>query len=211
LSKLLTESEELLKISESDFQKMIQKEPLEILRDRELRMESVVREFAKMPHHQAKIRELKLKLTQEIAKRDVELRKEQQKIENQQTEKIAKEHIFDFRDVRYSISSMVRSLMALGVEKVPLNTLQWNIPTDTTLEIRTASGNKGKFDFTKIPLSLWKTILEQPFTPIYLTLESMGMHDKKNKPIPIWSDQSDYSKVAQQRPHPSTVIAIMRV
>jgi hypothetical protein len=76
-------------------------------------------------------------------------------------------------DLRYN-SDHATSLKS-GI--ISLNACQWKKPTDTMITVKLANGEELKFDLTTMPQPLLKTVLNNPFSPIFVPTVHGAMKD----------------------------------
>jgi hypothetical protein len=146
-----------------------------------------------------------------IRKKELEEKQQQDRQDATFSEKTAKKHIHEDKDVRICYDSVIPRMQALGTEHVPTNSTQWLRPSSTEIEIPCQSGKVRKFDLTKIPVSLWRQLEQNKLAPVFFTVEAGGMIDEKGNSVPVWSNQKDYSVVTKQRQVSATVMALMVV
>jgi len=160
--------------------------------------------------HQALIKKETL-LANIIRKKEIEEKQQQDTQDAAFSEKTAKKHVHEDKDIRICFDSVIPRMQALGTEHVPTNSTQWLRPSSTEIEIPCQSGKVRKFDLTKIPVSLWRQLEKNKLAPVFFTIESSGMIDEKGNSVPFWSNQKDYNVVVKQRQISATVMALMVV
>jgi hypothetical protein len=206
-------------ISLKDLEKIVEKEPLLELRERVMMVDKAVRKMEmpalSTPTERIKLRENMLSkanlMRQIIAIKEGEQKRIHDKQELEFSEKSAKTHVHDKKDLRYCSEPAIVRMASEGTTIVPHDVVQWLTPTSTELEFLCQSGKKRKLDLTKIPASLWRTLEEKSMRPIFLTVESSGMIDKKGNRLGLWSDQENYESVMSQKQISATVVALMVV
>jgi hypothetical protein len=206
-------------ISIKDLEHICEKEPLMELRERVMMVDKAVRKMEMptlaTPTERIKIREDMLSkanlMRQIIAIKEGEQKQNYDKQEREFSEKRAKTHVHDKKDLRYCSEPAIIRMASEGTTSVPHDVVEWLTPTSTTLEFLCQSGKKKKLDLTKIPASLWRTLEEKSMRPVFLTVETSGMIDKKGNHLGLWSDQEHYESVMTQKQISATVVALMVV
>lgn len=202
-----------------ELEKICEKEPLIELRERVMMVDKAVRTM-EMPSLATPTERIELRknmlskanlMRQIIAIKEGEQKQKHDKQELEFSEKSAKTHVHDKKDLRYCSEPAIIRMASEGTTSVPHDVVQWLTPQSTELEFLCQSGKKRKLDLTKIPASLWRTLEEKSMRPIFLTVESSGMIDKKGNRLGLWSDQEHYENVMTQKQISATVVALMVV
>jgi len=202
-----------------ELEKICEKESLIELRERVMSVDKAIRTM-QMPTLSTPIEKIDLRknmlskanlMRQIIAIKEGEQKQKHDKQELEFSEKSAHAHVHDKKDLRYCSEPAIIRMASEGTTRVPHDVVQWLTPTSTTLEFLCQSGKRRKLDLTKIPASLWRTLEEKSMRPIFLTVESSGMVDKKGNRLGLWSDQEHYESVMSQKQISATVVALMVV
>jgi hypothetical protein len=202
-------------ISLKELEKICQKEPLTELRERAMMVDKAVRNMEmpalSTPTERVKLREEMLSkanlMRSIILKKEEEQKQEQQKQDSQNIEKILEEQL---ANLRYSSGDTIRRMENMGVMNVPIDAVQWQKVTSTTIEVKCQSGKTRKLDLKRILPQALTRLLQKPFVPMFFILEPEGMISE-GEPVQYWSDQKDFAKVMAQRQVQRTVLALMWV
>lgn len=205
--------EELLKISEKDFEKEAEKiiivdlnariEKFQgILKKNDLGIPSLIgsevmpqrQKLSSLLHILVSVRDRKEKERYELGKKEKEQWKEQ----------YLREHLGDFRFITGTEAEHVMR------GDFTINTVPWTAPQSTEFEIMAVSGHKIKIILKKlIAPSTLQMLIDHPLSPVYLVLEPTGAY-QRGKPLGPWVsgdwDQTRGIEILQ-----GTMIALMKV
>jgi hypothetical protein len=206
--------EEILKISEKDFEKECEKNQIidlsariekfqGILKKPDLNMPSLLgseitprrQKLSSLLHILESVRNRKEKERYELGKNEKERWKDQALREN-------------LHDLRYAFGVPVDHLIH---QTFTMDVIEWKKPESTEFEIDTVSGHKLKIDLRKIisPSTL-QMLLAKSFSPIYLLVEQGGGYDRHGNKLGYFQsgewDQSHGNEIRA-----GTTFAIMRV
>jgi hypothetical protein len=148
----------------------------------------------------------------DIKTKKIEEEKEQiKKQDGEYSQQSAKRHVDVDKDVRICTEPITTTMRILGTREISFDALHLITPTETVLSIPCQSGKNRKFDLATIPARYWHMMEEHKMAPLYFTIESGGMLDKKGNAVPIWSNQKDYGATIGQKQIDPTVLMIMVV
>lgn len=207
--------EEILRISEKEFEKEVEKTQIidliarierfqGILKKPDLNMPSLVGSEITPRRH--KLSSLLRILIATRDRKDVE-RYEKSKTEKEQWKDRYLENKETLRDIRYVAGSEANHLMIgdFTIDAVGLQT-----PTSTEFEITAVSGHRIKINLKKIisPTTL-QMLIDHPLTPVFLTVEATGAYQHGKKLGYYVSGEWDQTRGIEIRA--GTMIAIMKV
>jgi hypothetical protein len=203
-------------VSLKDLEKICEKEPLTELRERAMMVDKAVRNMEMpaltTPTERLKLREEMLSkanlLKQIIAIKQNEENQERFKLDAQYVEKTVCEQL---PNLRQASGDGINRMQREGTMRVPIDAVEWDRVTNTTIEIKCQSGKMRKLDLKKLNPQTLRRLTEKAFVPMFFILEPEGMVDAHREPVKLWSNQSEYQTVMSQRQVSRTVLALMWV
>ena len=186
IEELLEEFEAMKKIPELNFRNVIEKEPLDQLRERRFRIEAFLRETKDHPLAHQKIVTLSTLLLQEIAKRETEQFEQQRKNMVDWVKREVPKHLPHLRLIT-DCALVHRLLHGMSTPESIANA--WITPTSTTVECTLIQEKrKVKIDLLKlISPPHWKQILSSPLETFYFPVQPPSQTaTRKGKFVGIW-------------------------
>jgi hypothetical protein len=197
---LLEEMEQYLKLDPNTFKKTVEKEPLNVLRERSIQLEMFIREAKSQPIHQNKLINLSQLLRQTLAQKEQEHFTQKHKLEEKWKTETLKTSL---PNIRYASGSAIEHLIS---GTYTLDVIPWETPASTEIAI-----NNRKVDLDKlIPPQILKNMLDHPFSIIYFTLQPSGIF-RKDKLQGLWYDGKDWDRSKNDQYKPRILLAIMKV
>jgi len=181
--------EEILKISEKEFEKEVEKNQIIDLNARIEKFQSILKKpDLNMPSLiGSEITPRRKKLSAFVAiltkVRDTK-EKERYELGKKEKEKWKDEYLRDnLRDLRFITGFEAEHVMR---GEFTVNTVSWTTPQSTEFEIIGVSEHKIKIDLKKIiaPTTL-QMLIDHPLVPVFLVVEPTGMY-QHNKKLGIW-------------------------
>jgi len=181
--------EEILKISEKDFEKEIEKNQIIDLNARIEKFQGILKKpDLNMPSLiGSEITPRRKKLSAFVAiltkVRDAK-EKERYELGKKEREKWKDEYLRDnLRDLRFITGFDAEHVMR---GEFTVNTVSWTTPQSTEFEIMAVSEHKIKIDLKRIiaPTTL-QMLIDHPLVPVFLVVEPTGMY-QNNKKLGIW-------------------------
>lgn len=199
-----------------DLEKICEKEPLTELRERAMMVDKAVRNMEMpalaTPTERMKLREdmlSKANLMHTII--TIKEREEAQQHQKLNAEYVEKTVCEQLPNLRQASGDSINRMQREGTKGVPLDVPQWQRLTSTTIEILCQSGKTRKLDLKQLTPQTLRRLIEKAFVPMFFILEPEGMIDAHREPVKLWSNQSEYQTVMQQRQVSRSVLALMWV
>lgn len=205
--------EEILKISEKDFEKEIEKTQIIDLNARIEKFQGILKKpDLNMPSLiGSEITPRRQKLSSFVAiltkVRDAK-EKERYELGKKEREKWRDDFLRDnLRDFRFITGSQAEHIMH---GDYPVNTVPWTTPQSTEYEIIGTSGNKIKINLKRIiaPTTL-QILIDHPLVPVFLAVEPTGMY-QHNKRLGIWQS-GEWEQTRGMELRLGTMLALMKV
>jgi len=170
IEQLLQEFEEMKKIPELNFRNVIEKEPLDQLRERRFRMEAFLRETKDHPLQHQKIVTLSTLLLQEIAKKETEQIEQQRKNMVEWAKNEVPKNLANLRII-VDCSQVYRLMHGTSTDDSLANS--WITPTsvEVTATLMEKRGKKTVNLLELINPQHWRMILSNPLQTFYFALQ----------------------------------------
>jgi hypothetical protein len=208
--------EELLKISEKDFEKEVEKNQIIELNARIEKFEGLLkpdhleRTWPALTGLEIGDRRKKLSAFKAILTKVRDAKEKERHNQNKQAQEEWRDHALkdNLHDLRYVFGMEVDHLMH---GTFTMEVVNWQKTESIEFEIMAVSGHKLKIDLRKIiSPSTMQMLLAKAFSPIYLLVERAGGYDRKGKPLGYyvsgeWNESHGYEIRL------GTTFAVMRV
>jgi len=192
---LLKEMESYLQLDPNTFKKTVEKEPLDVLREREIQLEMFIREAKSQPIHQAKFITLSQLVKQEIPKRETEQQEKHKKREEEWMRIEVPKHLNDLRFIPNCATTLNLKAGIYSSNDIPE---EWKkVDSSLTVTVQTQTGRSLKIDLLKlISPESWRQIFAHPLLTFFFPLE-VGGALKRGKHLGIWRSPESYDEERQ--------------
>lgn len=187
--------ESYLQLEPNTFKKTVEKEPLDVLREREVQLEMFIREARSQPIHQNKFIALLQFVNQEIPKRESEQKAKMLKRDQEWMQNEVPKHIPDLRHIPNCATALNLKAGIFSSNDIPE---AWKkVDPSLTVTVQTQTGRTLKIDLMNlIAPQYWKEIFAHPLLTFFFPLE-VGGALKRGKPISYWRSPESYDEERQ--------------